>query len=80
MPRERPADPVSEYAALRCCVPGCGEHWSVKADGAPRCSWHQWGARPDPKHYPPQPGAIGRKILRMRAGEPAHDPLDPRKA
>jgi hypothetical protein len=37
---ETPQD--TSTADLLCSANGCGNLWSVQADGKPKCSFHQW--------------------------------------
>lgn len=39
--------PTNDDQSLLCSVNGCGNLWSVRLEGSPpKCSRHQWGAKP----------------------------------
>jgi hypothetical protein len=39
-------EPINDHSLL-CSVNGCGNLWSVRLEGSPpKCSHHQWGAKP----------------------------------
>ena len=39
--------PTNDDQSLLCSVNGCGNLWSVRLEGSPpKCSHHQWGAKP----------------------------------
>jgi hypothetical protein len=44
---EKKNDHVNEDDKLYCSHPGCPNLWSVRMEGSPpKCSHHQWGAKP----------------------------------
>ena len=69
-------------ADLLCSANGCGNRWSVQADGRPRCSFHQWFGSVPAQYgsmylqigdYPGDKKAWARRIMdRHKSGEPVH--------
>jgi len=41
------ADPIEEASRLMCSVADCHDVWTVKLDGRPKCSKHQWEKKKD---------------------------------
>ena len=69
-------------ADLLCSANGCGNRWSVQADGRPKCSFHQWFGSVPAQYgsmylqigdYPGDKKAWARRIMdRHKSGESVH--------